>query len=65
MSRQMAEETAMELIEQGYPAFYIYQDGYYKVRVGAFLSLDNAVNMEMRLRRDGWNTMMVLEAAVE
>lgn len=65
VSRQMAEETAMELIEQGYPAFYIYQDGYYKVRVGAFLSLDNAVNMEMRLRRDGWNTMMVLEAAVE
>ena len=64
VSRQVAEEVTMELMEQGYPAFYIYQDGYYKVRVGAFLNLDNAVHMEARLRRDGWNTMLVLEPAV-
>ena len=64
MSRQVAEEITMELMEQGYPAFYIYQDGYYKVRVGAFLNLDNGANIEMRLRQNGWPTMMVLEPAV-
>ena len=64
-SQQIAEEITRELTEQGYPAFYIYQDGFYKVRVGAFLNLDNAVNMEMRLRRNGWSTMLVLEPAVD
>ena len=40
------------------------QDGYYKVRVGAFLNLDNAARMEMRLRQEGWPVMMVQEPGI-
>ena len=64
VSRQVAEEITMELMEQGYPAFYIYQDGYYKDRVGANLNLDNGENIEIRLRQNVWPTKMVLEPAV-
>ncbi|MFR5489639.1 MAG: SPOR domain-containing protein [Lachnospiraceae bacterium] len=34
------------------------QDGYYKVQVGAFEQLGNAVLMEQRLRKDGYQTLI-------
>ena len=40
----------------GYPAFIIYQDDLYKVQVGAYKNLDNAVDMERKLRKLKYNT---------
>ena len=51
-------------MSRGLPAFMIDQNGYYKVRVGAFLNVDNAARMEKHLRELGYNTYMVREAAV-
>ena len=48
-----------QLKMQGFPGFLVYEDGLYKVRAGAFLSLDNAVNMEQRLRQYGYSTVMI------
>lgn len=45
--------------KKDYPA-YILQDGeLYKVQVGAFLQLDNAIRMEQKLREDGYCTLIV------
>ena len=38
--------------------FLVYEDGLYKVRVGAFLSMDEAVEMERRLRGYGYHTFI-------
>ena len=40
----------------GYPAFILEEDGFYKVQVGAFHQLENAIKMERRLRLDGYST---------
>ena len=53
-----------ELESRGLPAFIVNDDGYYKVRVGAFLNMDNAANMERILRNMGYPTLMVREQAV-
>lgn len=51
--------NALLASEKGYPA-YILQDGeLYKVQVGAFLQLDNAIRMEQKLREDGYCTLIV------
>ena len=52
------------LESRGLPAFIVNDDGYYKVRVGAFLNMDNAANMERILRNMGYPTLMVREQAV-
>lgn len=39
-------------------AFITYQDGLYRVQVGAFALLDNAVRMEQTLRNWGYNTFI-------
>ncbi len=41
----------------------IYDNGVFKVRVGAFLNMDNAVRMEQELKRFGYNTFLVREKA--
>ncbi|MDO5381729.1 MAG: SPOR domain-containing protein [Eubacteriales bacterium] len=43
----------------GFPAFIIYEDGYYKVQVGAYRLLTNAIKMERRLRKFRYNTYIV------
>lgn len=63
-NRSLADQQLKQLEEQGFPAFLVYDDGYYKVRVGAFLNLDNAVRMEQSLRSYGYNTVMVKEERV-
>ena len=47
-----------ELLDKGYPSYILQQDGYYKVQVGAFEQLGNAVLMEQRLRKDGYQTLI-------
>ena len=63
-TRMPAERLVGELQAQGFPAFMIYDDGFYKVRAGAFLNMDYAVQMEQALRRLGYPTMLVRERAV-
>lgn len=63
--RVPAERLRGELAARGLPAFLIYDDGYYKVRVGAFLNMDNAANMERILRNMGYQTLLVQERAVD
>lgn len=60
----MAGQLADRLKRQNLPAFVIAQDGSYKVRVGAFLNVENAVRMEQLLRNMGYETLMVREAEV-
>ena len=62
--RPRAEFLVRELAAKGFPAFLVYDDGLYKVRVGAFLNLDHAVAMEKKLREYGYSTVMVKKAAV-
>lgn len=61
--RSLAEQQAKQLQSEGYPAYLVAKDGWYYVRVGAFRELDNAVNLERELRRAGYNTLMIHEAA--
>ena len=48
-----------QLNDQGYPAFLLYENDLYKVQVGAFQQIGNAINMEQRLRDDGYSTVIV------
>lgn len=57
--RSLAEQQLGELKEEGYPAYLVYEDGLYKVRVGAFKDLDNAVKLEQELRRNGFTTVLI------
>ena len=63
-SRREAEQLQRELAAKGFPAFLVYDNGWYKVRSGAFLQMDNGVQMEQRLRAAGYPTMLVREPAV-
>lgn len=55
---QNAEALLYQLQQQGFPVYTIWEDGYYKVVVGEFGKLDNAVKMENVLRRYGYNTFV-------
>lgn len=57
--RALAEQQLVQLQSEGYPAYLVYDDGYFDVRVGAYKELDNAVEMEKRLRRAGYSTYLV------
>lgn len=61
--RSQAEQVLRQLDENGLPAFMVADNGLYKVRVGAFLNLDNAARMEQTLRNLGYRTFIVREAA--
>lgn len=63
--REYAQNLLRQLEQQGFPAFLVADDGLYKVRVGAYLNLDNAARMEQTLRSYGYNTYLVKEAARE
>ncbi len=62
--QSMANQLVDRLRSQDLPAFVISEDGWYKVRVGAFLNLDNAARMEQLLRNMGYSTVMVREAEI-
>ena len=59
--RQNADNMLYELLEKGYPAFILYDDGFFKVQVGAFQQLGNAIIMERKLRHDGYNTLITTQ----
>ena len=58
--RQFADEVLEELQADGFPAWIEAEDGYFRVKVGAYENLDNAVRMEQRLRRKGYNTSITV-----
>ncbi len=58
--RGNADKLLYELLDQGFPAFILYENGYYKVQAGAFKILANAVLMERRLRRSGYSTFITV-----
>lgn len=55
---QNAEAMLYQLQQQGFFAYVIVEDGLYKVMVGDFAVLDNAVKLENVLRRYGYNTFV-------
>lgn len=58
-NRQYAEELAQRLIQDGFSAQIIPANGYQKVVSGSFENLDNAVRLEQRLRRAGYQTYII------
>ncbi|WP_059066700.1 N-acetylmuramoyl-L-alanine amidase [Mediterraneibacter massiliensis] len=48
-----------ELKEQNFPAVTIQEDGLYRVFVGSYPLLDDAAEMERRLKRAGYQTLIV------
>ena len=58
MATDRSEELMRALQEKGYPAFILAEDGFYKVQVGAYQQLGNAIIMERRLRREGYSTLI-------
>ncbi len=54
-----ADRLVNELKEQDFPAEIAEGDGFFRVMVGAFSTLEEAVEMERRLRRAGYQTLVV------
>lgn len=58
--RQFADQMMAELQSEGFPAWIEADNGFFRVKVGAFEKLDNAVRMEKRLRQMGYNTFITV-----
>ncbi len=56
---QNAERLTAELKEQDFPAGIAEGDGFFRVTVGAYPTLDEAAAMEQKLRRAGYQTLVV------
>ena len=59
-NRENADRMLYELQGQGYPAFILDQDGYFRVQVGGYQSIDNAISMEQRLRMARYSTIITV-----
>lgn len=55
---RLATNLSAQLNNQGFPAGIVNQGGLFKVRVGNYQELSNAVAMEQRLRSYGYNTFI-------
>lgn len=58
-NRNYAEDLQEELMEMDFPARIERGDGYYRVRVGDFRTIDEASALERRLKRAGYQTVIV------
>lgn len=58
-NRSYAENLLNELLAQGFPAFITESGGLNAVQVGAFDTMNEAVQMEQRLRAAGYPTLIV------
>lgn len=58
-NRRYADELFNELIAQDYPAFIEEGNGFYRVQVGDYPILQEAVDMERRLKQAGYSTIIV------
>ena len=57
--RRYAEELLNELLAQEYPAFIEEGNGFWRVQVGDYSTLTEAADMERRLKRAGYPTIIV------
>ena len=57
-NQQYAGRLLNELLEQDYPAYLVDSD-YIRVQVGDFADMNQAVAMERRLKRDGYQTVLI------
>lgn len=55
-SRENAKNMLYELQDKGFPAFLVHENNRFKVQVGAYRNLNNAIKMENTLRRAGYST---------
>ena len=53
-----AENLLYHLQKEGFPAYIIHDNDFYKVQVGVFVNLDDAVRMESMLRCFGYSTFL-------
>lgn len=58
-NRRYAQRLLDELLEQEYPAFIDDTGPYYRVQVGEYDNLNEAAQMERRLKRAGYQTVIV------
>ena len=58
-NQEYAKDLQEELIAMDFPARIERGDGYYRVRVGEFRSIDEASILEQRLKRAGYQTVIV------
>lgn len=58
-NRNYAEDLQEELMEMDFPARIERGDGYFRVRVGDFRTIDEASRLERRLKRAGYQTVIV------
>ena len=58
-NQQYAGRLLNELLEQDYPAYLIDSGDYIRVQVGDYADMDQAVEMERRLKRDGYQTVLI------
>ena len=58
-NRNYAENLREELMELDFPARIERGDGFYRVRVGNFRTIDEAGRLEQRLKRAGYQTVIV------
>ena len=54
-----AQRLLDELLAAGYPAYLDESGPYIRVQVGPFMTLIEAVHMERKLRRDGYDTLII------
>lgn len=54
-----AERLQQELLDQDFPAVISQNDGLYRVTVGTYPTLDEAASVERRLKRAGYQTVIV------
>lgn len=58
-NQQYAGRLLNELLEQDYPAYLIDSGDYIRVQVGDYADMNQAVEMERRLKRDGYQTVLI------
>ncbi len=58
-NQNYARSLQEELMEMDFPARIERGEGFYRVRVGSYRELDEAIRMEQRLKRAGYQTVIV------
>ena len=58
-NERYAQNLLEELLEQDFPAYIVEGDRLYRVRVGNYITLEDAARMEQMLKRAGYPTVIV------
>ncbi len=59
-NKKYADQLLSTLLQERYPAYITYDPlGYYEVKVGSYNQFNNAIQMERRLKQEGYETIIV------